>query len=192
MYQKTKLSIATFIVGLILIQPQLAKAEKYEVDAVHSAIAFKIKHLGISDFYGRFNDPQGKVKYDEKNPEKSTFHIWVKTSSVDTGNKDRDEHIQDEEMLNTEKYSKIEFKSKKVTKGKEKFLNVTGDLIFLGVTKEIKVNIELGGCQEARGESKCGFGTTFTIKRSDFGMEKSKWLGDDVTLYVGLECVKQE
>ena len=31
-------------------------ADTYQIDPVHSSVLFKVRHLNVADFYGRFND----------------------------------------------------------------------------------------------------------------------------------------
>lgn len=42
-------------------------AVTYSIDAAHSSVAFKVKHLGISSVVGRFNSFEGSVEFDPKN-----------------------------------------------------------------------------------------------------------------------------
>ena len=37
---------------------------RYDVDSVHSTAHFLIKHVGVSNFYGRFNKVSGKLVLD--------------------------------------------------------------------------------------------------------------------------------
>ena len=47
-------------------------------------VQFKIKHLGYSWLYGRFNDFEGRFNYDPAKPEASTVDVTIKTASVDS------------------------------------------------------------------------------------------------------------
>ena len=71
---------------------------------------------------------------------------------------------------------------------------VQGKLTMHGVSKNITANVEwLGTLAGGRGE-RCGFETTFTVKRSEFGMTygvEQGVLGDDVRIVVGLEAIKR-
>jgi polyisoprenoid-binding protein YceI len=67
-------------------KPAAAKGAKFSVDDVHSSLIFGIEHMGVSMFYGRFNDLGGHYTLDLNNPEASTFEITAATDSVDTGN----------------------------------------------------------------------------------------------------------
>jgi polyisoprenoid-binding protein YceI len=70
-------------------------------------------------------------------------------------------------------------------------LEVTGDLELHGVKKSITVDVEITGRAKGKqGESLIGFESTFTIKRSEFGMTYGMGpVSDDIRLTVSVEAV---
>lgn len=171
-----------------------AQPETLAVDPVHSSIIFKINHLGASNFYGRFNDVAGTVVFDAANPAHSSFDVQIKTQSIDTNNKNRDDHLRNAEFFDAEQFPTLAFKSSSVKAAGKGKLQVTGDLSLHGVTKPITVEIaHVGTVDHPRFGHRSGFETTFTIKRSDFGMGAmvdTGMLGDEVQLTVSIECVR--
>ena len=171
-----------------------SEAATYAIDGGHSSIIFKIMHAGVANFYGRFNEITGQFVYDEANPANCSFDITVPTASVDTNNTKRDNHLKSPDFFNTPEHPEFTFKSTKVERKDEKTLAVTGDINAHGVTKPITVDFVLTGMSESRRGVKAGMETTFTIKRTDFGMDTyvaSGGLGDEVTFTIALEAVKQ-
>ncbi|MCG3138542.1 MAG: Protein YceI [Phycisphaerae bacterium] len=167
--------------------------ENYKVDAVHSSVIFRVKHMNVSYAYGRFNELAGEFSYDESNPANSQFTVQLQATSVDTGNKDRDDHLRNADFFDVGKFATIEFKSDKVTpKGKDQF-EVAGTLTFMGVSKPLTVTMDHTGYgADPWGGYRRGFETTFTIKRSDWGMNKMlEGIGDEVRLIVSLEGIRQ-
>lgn len=168
----------------------VAAGETFTTDAVHSNVLFRIGHMGVAVFWGRFNQVSGTFTYDAASPGASTFNFTVRTESVDTGNQQRDRHLQSADFFNAREYPEITFKSTKVTPSAAGKLEVTGDLTLHGVTKSITAQIEMIGAGETAQGYKSGFEATFTIKRSDFGMTKyleNNGLGDEVRIIVAIE-----
>jgi polyisoprenoid-binding protein YceI len=165
----------------------------YKIDPVHSSVGFKIRHLGISWVNGSFKDYEGLVTLDSEKPEASSVQITVKAASVDTGNEKRDGHLRNADFFDVEKFPTLTFKSTKVEKTAEGTYRVTGDFTLLGVTKA--VTVEFTGTEEVKGmqgETRRGGETTFTIKRSDYGMKNSLGpVGDDVQIALAFSGVKQ-
>lgn len=171
-----------------------ANVETYEVDGVHSSVIFRIKHLGVSYVYGRINSPGGQFSFDPDAPGDSRFEIDVEARNVDTNNSSRDNHIRSADFFNAKQFPEISFKSTKVRKRSGDTYEVTGNMTLHGETKPIVVDLDFVGCaDDPWGGYRCGFDGTFTIKRSDFGMDFMKGpLGDEVTLMVGLEGKKKK
>ncbi len=169
-----------------------AETQAFNVDPVHSTVVFRIKHFDVSYFYGRFNQITGKVEFDAEDPANSSFLIEIKADSVDTNSGQRDRHLKSPDFFNAREFSSIIFKSTRVSRRGDNRLEVSGDLTMHGVTRPLSLSIDYVGPKDARGKSLMGFETTFTIKRSDFGMSygiEQKALGDEVKLFVSLEAI---
>lgn len=186
-------SLAAIAIATAIAAPAFA-AETFKVDAVHSTVIFRVKHMNASYAYGRFNNIAGSFAIDEKNPSASSFDFTIKVDSVDTANAGRDGHLKKTDFFNAAQFPTIGFKSKSVKAGAEGAYDVTGDLTFHGVTKPITVKIQHTGTASMKppGGGKettiAGIESTFTIKRSDYGMKNMLgMLGDDVTVTVAVE-----
>ncbi len=160
----------------------------WQGDTVHSFVLFKVKHLGASWAYGRFNAFTVAVGANEDGSAVSSVEFVVKAQSVDTGNAGRDKHLMSPDFLNAKQFEEITFKSTAV-KGEE----VTGDLTLHGVTKSVTAQlVKVGAGKGMKGEELVGYETTFTVKRGDFGMTNLVGpVSDDVTLTVATELSKK-
>ena len=168
--------------------------ETYKVDPVHTTAIFRIKHLGVTYFYGRFNETTGSFTLNTENPSEMFFDVQIKTESVDTNATGRNNHLKSPDFFNAKQFPTISFKSKSIESSGENTYTVSGDMTLHGVTKPIAVQMEFVG-QGDKGPRfgyRAGFDATFTIKRSDFGMNFMQgMLGDEVTIMVGLEGARQ-
>jgi polyisoprenoid-binding protein YceI len=192
---KARLLTAAALLGLLPLPGLLprAGADTFKVDPVHSALVFRVKHLGVGYFYGRFNDLTGTVTLDEKNPADASFQLQVKADSVDTGQAKRDNHLKSPDFFNAKEFPTISFRSKQVKPLKGGALEVTGDLTLHGVTKSITVKVKrVGSGNDPFGKFRAGFETDFLIRRSDYGMNfMPQALGDDIWLLVGFEAIRE-
>jgi polyisoprenoid-binding protein YceI len=193
---KTRLALAS----LLLLVPAATFAERspagaappqtLKVDAVHSSVIFRIKHLNVSWFYGRFTDVSGTVTLDEAKPAESSVEFDIKTESVDTHDAKRDKHLKSSDFFSATEFPSIHFKSKSVMKDKDHY-QVDGELTLHGVTKPLSVSVEPSGSGDTPMGHRAGYETTFTVKRSDFGMGGMlDALGDEVRVTVSVECTK--
>src|ERR1051325_2761820 len=167
-------------------------ADTYKVDPVHSSVIFSTKPLGVTDFYGRFNEINGTVTFDPADASKSSVDITVPVESLDTHNDKRNQHLKSPDFFNSKQFPNLTFKSTKV-EGTGNTYRVTGDLTIHGVTKPVTVEFKRGpDGKGGQGEMRGGGETQFTIKRSDYEMKfMTPQVGDDVTIILSLEGVKQ-
>jgi polyisoprenoid-binding protein YceI len=166
--------------------------DTYTVDPVHSSVSFMISHVGISNIHGRFNDFSGKITIDEADPAKSSFTLSIPIESIDTNNVKRDEHLRAPDYFNAKQFPTMSFQSTKV-KAVDGGFEVTGDLTLHGVTKPISFTLKGGDkvVEFPKGTQRIGIVSTFSIRRSDFGVNaESKSLGDEVPIFIGIEAAK--
>ncbi len=165
-------------------------AGTYSIDSGHSCVLFKVSHLNVSNFYGRFNEVSGTLTIAD-DPTQSAIEISIPTESIDTNSKDRDDHLKGSDFFNVKEFPTLSFKSSKVEKTGAGF-RVTGELSLHGKTKEITFDAtHTGHGESGRFGYRTGYEAKFTIQRTDFGMSYlTQMLGDEVTIMVALEAVK--
>ncbi len=171
----------------------LVMAADWKVDPVHSHVVFRIKHLGASWSYGMFHGPVGTLTFNPDSPESSKLVVRVPAKSIDTGNQKRDAHLLSNDYFAAEQFPAIEFTSTGFTKISDTEYEVAGELKLRGQARPITVKlVKTGEGKTPDGVEVAGFETTFTIKRTDFGMDAMVGpLGDEVHLTVSLEVAKQ-
>jgi polyisoprenoid-binding protein YceI len=194
-----KLRNSLFVVALgagvgfsLGVAPGARAADTYKVDTVHSTVVFRIKHMNVSYFNGRFNQLSGTLTFDEQNPAGSLIDLKMTSDSIDTGDGKRDQHVKGPDFLNVKQFPTITFKSKQVSKSASGSFDVTGDLTLHGVTKPVTIKLEPTGTGPGMGgKGAAGFETVFTVKRSDFGMSNMiPMLGDEIRMTVDIEAGK--
>jgi len=170
-------------------------ADDYVIDTkgAHASIKFRVQHLGYSWLYGRFNDFSGTFSYDEKQPEKSSVEVTIKTSSVDSNHAERDKHLRDEDFLHVSKYPEAKFVSTDFIQGKDGNGILKGNLTLRGVTKPVEIDVEfIGAGDDPWGGYRAGFEGTTRFAMADFGIIKD--LGPkskDVEMILSVEGIRQ-
>ncbi|HEY2839156.1 MAG TPA: YceI family protein [Pirellulales bacterium] len=185
--------IAFAFAGSIVSATPAQAADTFRADPVHSTVVFRVKHMNISYCYGRFNKTSGTFRLDEANPAESEVDIQVAASSIDTDNEARDKHLRNADFFDVERHKTIRFQSKKTTRKPGGPFVVEGELTLHGVTKPLTVEIDSTGIGKGMlGEIRSGIETVFTVRRSEFGMDKMIGpVGDEVRLMVSLEGIKE-
>ena len=185
-------SLPVKLAAVLLLASTTLFGAAYNVDAAHSSVGFKVKHLMISHVKGSFNDFSGT--FDLEKGHLSSLEGTIKAASVDTGNAKRDDHLRDPDFFDTEKHPAITFKLLE-HKGDE----LIGELTIKGITKKVKLEIEMGGeIDDPWGKHRAGFSIEGKINRKDFGLTYNKLLeaggvavGDKVKLSLEIEGIRQ-
>jgi len=165
------------------------KAGKYTIDPVHSTVVFRVLHMNVSPFYGRFNKIEGHFEVDPAKLDKATLAVTIDAASVDTNVEKRNQHLKSADFFSVKEFPTIEFKGEKIKKSKDDTYEVAGKLTLHGVTKDLTLEVHQTGFLESERGTVAGFETTFTIKRSDFGMSNMlDALGDEVKVMIGIEA----
>lgn len=187
----------SLLVGALASCATLAQAAEYTVDTkgAHAFVQFRVKHLGYSWLYGRFDNFSGDFSFDAKDPKKNKISIEVDVTSLDSNHEKRDLHIRSDDFLNTDKFPKASFVSTSYKPTGDSTADVTGELTMLGVTKPITVAVEhIGEGSDPWGGYRSGFQGSVTIKPEDWGLPMAKKLGPasaEVELIISLEGVRK-
>lgn len=165
-------------------------AGNYTVDPMHSSTDFSVKHAMISTVKGNFGKFNGSFEYDEATKTLKSLKGTIEATSIDTGIKDRDDHLRSADLFDVAKYPTITFVLDEI-KGDKAY----GKLTMKGVTKPVVLAFENGGAAtDLYGNKRVGLGLSGKINRTDFGISWNKALetggvivGEEVKLDVALE-----
>ena len=141
-------------------------------DQAHSEIGFKIRHLMISNVRGTFKKFDANITTTLNDFTTAAIDLRIDVSSIDTGDKERDEHLLSGDFFNIEIFSQIRFQSTSIgTPDKDGNRELSGDLSMAGITQKVSLNIEFGGvAKDPWGNEKAGFTVTGKINRKDWGL----------------------
>jgi polyisoprenoid-binding protein YceI len=171
------------------------EAGSFAVDPAHSKVGFSVKHLGLLNVDGRFKQFEGTIVLDP-DFEKTTFKAKVDVSSIDTGEKKRDEHLLSPDFFNATQDKSITFESTEI-KGTPDSFKLTGNLTIRGITKKVVFDSKfLGQAKDGYGNLKSAVEAKTVISRKDFGLKWSKVVegvqivGDEVTIDLSIQAAK--
>jgi len=193
--------VRTFVMIVVLAGALPAWADSvWEIDPAHSSVQFSVRHMMVSNVRGAFTKVAGTVRGDEQDPTLAGVEATIDTSSIDTREAKRDEHLRSPDFLDVAKYPTMTFHSKKIAKTGDGRYDVTGDLTLHGVTREVVLHVEgpSPAMKDPRGGLRAGASATARISRRDFGITWSKALdgggvvvGDDIDVTIDVEGVKK-
>jgi polyisoprenoid-binding protein YceI len=162
----------------------------YQIDPAHTSVLFKINHMGMSTFVGRFNESEASLEFDPAHMENAKLTALIKIPSIDVNNKDLEETLQGSSWFEAEKYPQALFKTESVVMLDDTHAKFSGNLTLHGVTAPIVLNVIFNGAGNnmLSGKYTLGFTATTRFKRSQFGMDYLiPAVGDDVDVEVFAE-----
>jgi polyisoprenoid-binding protein YceI len=167
------------------------------IDAQHSVVNFKVKHLAIANVSGTFKIFKGNAISKTEDFDDTEISFEINTNSIDTNNPERDGHLKSQIFLNSEIFPKIEFKGiLGKTDGEYKLV---GDLTILETTNKIQLDVEHTGIGKGRFDDvRAGFEVSGKINRRDFGLQfhllneaGNLVVGNDIKLNCDIELIKE-
>ena len=173
-------------------------AGTWTLDPAHSEVSFTVRHLAISKVRGTFDRFDATVVTAE-NPEDSTVVATIDVSSVNTNQKDRDNHLRTSDFFAIDEYPTMEYRSTGIRQDGDEFV-LDGELTLRGVTKPVTLRGEFGGIiTDGYGQTKAGASGSTKINRKDFGVNWNTalegggfTLGDEVTIAIDAQVVLQK
>jgi polyisoprenoid-binding protein YceI len=170
-------------------------ADNYRIDPAHTSVGFSVRHMGVSNVKGHFDEFVGALVLDNGSIQEANATIQVK--SVNSGIERRDNHLRSGDFFDAAQYPELTFKTKRVEKSGDQTILI-GDFTMRGVTKELRLPVTLSGpVKDPQGHTRIGLEAKTTVNRKDYGMKFNAvmetgglMVGEEVTIEINAEAVK--
>jgi polyisoprenoid-binding protein YceI len=170
----------------------------YKIDAAHSDILFKVKHLMITTVTGNFKSFDATLTAEAEDFSDAQISFTADVNSIDTRSEQRDGHLKSDDFFNAEKFPELKFTSTSFSKNGDGYV-LKGDLTIRDITKPVELKAEFNGTMvDPWGQHKIGFEAEGKIKRKEYGLN---WdavteaggvvVSDDVKLQLNVQFIKQ-
>ena len=90
------------------ISPETIATGVYAIDPSHSNVSFEVRHMGIATVRGSFKKFAGQIDATGDAP---VLEGAVEVASIDTGDENRDGHLQAPDFFDVAQYPQISFHS---------------------------------------------------------------------------------
>jgi polyisoprenoid-binding protein YceI len=168
----------------------------WTIDAAHSSVEFRIKHMMISTVRGRFSEFEGTIEA-ASDYHDSKVRGMIKAASIDTNESNRDAHLRSADFFDVEQYPEITFESTRVEHVEKGNYRVDGDLTMHGETRPVEFEVTIHGVTHGpQGQDRVGLEVRGTISRGEFGLRWQQALetggvlvGDEVRVVADIAAV---
>jgi|SRR5690625_4343560 len=167
----------------------------WNVDATHTNVGFSVKHMMVTNVRGNFSGIEGTIEGDPNNLTDAKIKFNIDASTINTNNKDRDNHLRSDDFFDVEKYPNIIFESTEIVPVGDDEYDVIGDLTIKDVTKKTTFKVtRTGSGKNPWGVDVVGFEADTKISRKEFGLTWNQTLetggvlvGDEINISVELQ-----
>jgi len=184
------------LLAIALTASGSARAERFDIDPVHTRVAFQVSHAGFSWPVGSFSGATGTLDFDPADWSKAQVDVRVPVASLQLGDEKWQEKILDPTWFDAKKFPEAHFVSTKVEASGKDEAEVTGELTLHGVTRTVTLHAKLNALGRhplPPFRRTAGFSATGTLSRKDFGMEHwAKVVGDEVRLILEVEATRDK
>lgn len=174
----------------------------YAIDASHSHLGFKVRHLVVGKTRGRFAEVDATITIADE-PLASTVEVTVPLASVDTRDAGRDEHLRGADFFDVANHPTMTFRSTGVRPasngGTSDDYLVDGELTVRGVTQPLTLEATFdGSARDPWGGERIAFSAKGSVDREAFGLTWNQALetggvlvGKKVDIEIEAEFVRQ-
>lgn len=172
---------------------------KWTMDAAHSEIQFKVRHMVVSNVTGSFGKFNADVETEGEDITTAKVHFTADIDSISTNNEQRDNHLKSADFFDGATHPQLTFDSTKIEKVDGSDYKMHGNISIRGTVKPITLNVEFGGIvKDPWGNERAGFTVEGKLNRKDFGLSWSAVteaghlvVSDDVRIHANAEFIKQ-
>jgi polyisoprenoid-binding protein YceI len=168
----------------------------WNVDASHSSVEFRVKHMGLATVKGFFSDFEGSLVVAEDGTVSASGA--VQAGSLNTRSAQRDEHLRAADFFDVENHPELTFRSTAIEPAGEDTYKVTGDLTIRGATNQVELEaVTTGTDQDPWGNTRVGLEVSGEIDREQYGLTWNQALesggvlvGKKVKIQLDISAVK--
>ena len=177
------------------ITPASVQPGTYNIDPAHSRVGFAVKHMGISTVHGNFNKFEGTI---EASDGALKLGGTVEVASLNTGDENRDNHLQTPDFFDAAQFPQITFHSTELDGSSAGDLKLRGEITIKGITKPIELTGQLSeGGQDPWGNERIGIEVEGKVDRREFGLQFNQTLpggnllvSNEVKLIISVSAAK--
>lgn len=150
---------------------ETAVKTNWKIDASHTEVEVKVKHLVFTTVTGKFKKFEGTFESNGENFDGAQASFKIEAASIDTNNPDRDGHLKSDDFFAAEKYPFINFTEGVLKHVSGNNYKLAGKLTIRETTKSVEFDTEyLGKIIDPWGNAKTAFEIIGKINRKDFGL----------------------
>ena len=142
---------------------------RWQIDPGHTELAFIGRHFMLTKVRGRFSKISGTFEIGD-DPSESSVEVTIDMNSVESGSRDRDDHLRSSDFFDVANFPEATFRSTSLTwSGAE--ANIEGELPIVGITRPVSLDVVyVGSVGDPWGGQRAVFSASTEVNREDWGL----------------------
>ena len=197
MFARTPLALILLLLAACAtpsVDPARLPAGNWALDTEHASVIWRVRHLGLSWYTGRFDSVSASLDFDPADPQAAQLTAIIDTASLSSGHPDFDRLLVND-WLHAAQYPQIVFTSERIEVIDATHGRAIGRLAMNGREAEAVMAIEFygGSFNMLAGRDTVGFGADLVIDRSDFavGSLPASIVGTEIRIHIEAEFLRQ-
>ena len=182
---------SAFIAGLLMMNAQAAQ-DHFVIDPVHTRIAFRVEHLGLSHSIGTLSGANGTLDFDPSDWSGAKLDVSIPLERLDMGNDGWKKKVLSDAFLDSAKQPVAHFVATSVAPIDKTHAKVSGTLSLRGRDSTVVLDVTLNGLKRSlytEFRKTAGFSATATLHRKELGMDAyPDAVGEDVSIDIEAEA----
>lgn len=172
-----------------------ADSTRWVVDAVHSQVDFRVRHL-LGRVRGTFTQWYGIIVTEDSNWTHGTVNVSVNTASINTGNAYRDADLRSDRFFAADSFPQMTFKGTGIV-ATDSTVEIRGILTLKGRARPVVLKGQYRGvAKDQEGHQRIAFDASTVVDRRAFGLDYNEvvdgmlGIGNDAEITIALEAVR--
>jgi len=179
-------------VAALLMSTAKAAPEHFELDSVHTRIAFRVEHLGLSYSIGTFSGANGTLDFDPADWSAAKLDVSIPLERLDMGNDAWKQKVLSDAFLDSAKQSVAHFVATSVVPVDKTHAKVTGTLSLRGQDSTVVLDVTMNALKRSLYtdfRKTAGFSATTVLHRKELGINAfPDAVGEDVAIDIEAEA----
>jgi len=173
--------------------PSRLPAGAWSLDPGHASVTWRVRHLGLSWYTGRFDGIEASLDFDPEAPDSARLTAILDAASLSTGDAAFDTTLA-QDWFHADRHPQIVFVSDRIEQTGETSGRAYGQLSMNGTTAPATLDITFygGAFNWLAGRDMIGFGADMIVNRDDFGIGNlpQSIVGQDVHIRIEAEFLR--
>jgi len=177
--------------------PTPARTE-WRIDTARSLLRLALRHIVVHEIRGRFDRWGGTILLDDLDPAKSSVEVWIDLASLDTGERERDDHVRSTEFFDVARFPQARFASTEIRLLPGEKPVVRGRLSLHCIEREVELEVAARETfTDALGVERAVYTAKTRLDRREFGLRWNQDLdmggvvvGDQIEIVANVEAVR--